>query len=61
MTSLYPTIVVGTDGSEPANEALRTAGELGRAVGTEKIHGVMANRRVERSEVLDTIEHLPED
>ena len=61
MSSLYSTIVVGTDGSEPANQALRHAGELGKATGTEKIHVVMANRRVERAEVQMAMESIPED
>jgi len=61
MGVLYRTIVVGTDGSNSANDALRMAGELGNASGTEQIHVVMGIRRVERPEVLHELDQLPED
>jgi nucleotide-binding universal stress UspA family protein len=61
MPALYRTIVVGTDGSDSANEALRHAGELGKVSGTEKIHVVMASRRIERAEVRMAMEDIPED
>lgn len=61
MASPYDTIVVGIDGSDAADSALRHAGELARALGAATIHVVMASRRVERAEVLDALDHLPDD
>lgn len=61
MAALYPTIVVGTDGSDSATEALRHAGELGAIAGTSTIHVVMGVRNVERAEVLQELEQLPEE
>ncbi len=61
MTMLYRTIVVGTDGSKSAEQALRHAGESAKAFGTEKIHVVMGVRRIERAEVVQELEQLPED
>jgi len=61
MTALYRTIVVGTDGSESADQALRHAGALSQVSGTEVIHVVMASRRVERAEVQMAMDDIPED
>ncbi len=61
MAALYPTIVVGTDGSASADVALRHAAELGTIAGTERIHVVMGVRRVGRPEVLHELDNVPED
>jgi len=60
MGKLYSTIVVGTDGSDAANQALHHAGELARATGADKILIVTAVRRVGRAEVLHEMEQIPE-
>ena len=60
MSALYNTIVVGTDGSDASDAALRHAGELAKATGTTAIHIVMASRRVERAEVHMALDELPE-
>ena len=61
MTSLYNTIVVGTDGSDAAETALRHAGELAKATGTSAIHVVVAGRRIERAEVHMALDDIPEE
>ena len=60
VTALYDTIVVGTDGSDAAETALRHAGELAKATGTSTIHVVVASRRVERAEVHMALEEVPD-
>ncbi len=59
--ALYRTMVVGTDGSSSATEALLHAGELAKVSGTEKIHIVMASKRVERAEVQMAMADIPAD
>jgi nucleotide-binding universal stress UspA family protein len=59
MAPLYSTIVVGTDGSSDATQALLHAGELAQRNGTEKIHIVTAVRKVGRAEVLHEMDQIP--
>jgi nucleotide-binding universal stress UspA family protein len=57
---LFGSIVVGTDGSETAKEAVRQATELARQVGS-KIHLVSAYEPVPEGRLRDERQQIPED
>ena len=59
-TLLFGSIVVGTDGSETAREAVRQATELARQVG-DKIYLVSAYEPVSESRLRDERRQLPDD
>jgi nucleotide-binding universal stress UspA family protein len=59
-TLLFGSIVVGTDGSETAREAVRQATELARQVG-DKIHLVSAYEPVSESRLRDERRQVPDD
>ena len=57
---MYGSIVVGTDGSETAAEAVRQAAELGKSVGAE-VHLVSAYSPVPEAELRQQRKEAPED
>ena len=57
---MYSSIVVGTDGSETAGEAVRQAGELAKAVGA-KLHVVSAYEPVPEGQLRRERQEVPED
>jgi nucleotide-binding universal stress UspA family protein len=57
---LFGSIVVGTDGSETAKEAVRQATELARQVGA-RIHLVSAYEPVPEGRLRDERQQIPED
>jgi nucleotide-binding universal stress UspA family protein len=59
MGTTYDTIVVGTDGSSHAEEAVRTAGELARAFGSSSVHVVTGAHKISRAEWQKTLSELP--
>lgn len=58
---MYSTIVVGTDGSDDAEKAVRAAGELARLAGNPSVHVVTAYRPLTPSELARISRELPED
>lgn len=56
---MFKTIVVGTDGSKGAHEALTAAGELARLVGAESVHVVTAAHPYSRFDINDMEARLP--
>ncbi len=57
---MYRSIVVGTDGSETAREAVRQAAELTKRVGS-KMHLVSAYEPVPEGRLREERQHVPED
>jgi nucleotide-binding universal stress UspA family protein len=57
---MFGSIVVGTDGSDTANEAVRQATELAKAVGA-KIHLVSAFEPVGNQRLREERQQVPED
>jgi nucleotide-binding universal stress UspA family protein len=57
---MFGSIVVGTDGSETANEAVRQATELAKAVGA-KVHLVSAFEPVGNQRLREERQQVPED
>jgi nucleotide-binding universal stress UspA family protein len=57
---LFDSIVVGTDGSDTAKEAVRQATELARQVGS-KVHLVSAYEPVPEGRLRDERQQIPED
>ena len=57
---MFGSIVVGTDGSETANEAVRQAAELAKAVGA-KVHLVSAFEPVGNQRLREERQQVPED
>jgi nucleotide-binding universal stress UspA family protein len=57
---MFGSIVVGTDGSETAREAVRQAVELAKSVGAELLL-VSAYQPVSRVTVSNEIRHVPDD
>jgi nucleotide-binding universal stress UspA family protein len=57
---LFGSIVVGTDGSDTAKEAVRQAGELARALGAS-IHLVSAYEPVPEGRLREERQDVPED
>jgi nucleotide-binding universal stress UspA family protein len=57
---MFGSIVVGTDGSDTANEAVRQASELAKAVGA-KIHLVSAFEPVGNQRLREERQQVPED
>lgn len=58
---MYRTIVVGTDGSEPALNAVRQAGELATLAGADSIHVVAACAPISIVELEHIESELPEE
>lgn len=58
---MYERIVVGTDGSERALDAVRTAGDLARICGLAELHVVTASPRFSATEVARIRAELPEE
>jgi len=58
---MYERIVVGTDGSERALDAVRTAGALARLCGSGEIHVVTATRIYSQYEMSRIQAELPEE
>ena len=56
---MYQNIVVGTDGSEQALEAVRRAGEIARLTHAPEIHVVSAVVPYSAYQVGQSVEHLP--
>jgi nucleotide-binding universal stress UspA family protein len=56
---MFSTIVVGTDGSAPAEAAVRAAGELARAEGLDRVHVVSGHRPYSGAEVNRLARDLP--
>ena len=61
MGIMYRTIVVGTDGSEPALNAVRKAGELARSAGAASVHVVAACAPISVVELEEIESELPEE
>src|SRR5919205_1678784 len=60
MPLMYRSIVVGTDGSDTAKEAVRQATELARQVGS-KMHLVSAYEPVPEGRLRDERQQVPDD
>lgn len=58
---MYQRIVVGTDGSKRALDAVRTAGRLAELCGNDSLHVVAACRRLAAAEVARIQAELPEE
>lgn len=58
---MYSTIVVGTDGSPDASEALRAAAELSRLTPGCEVHVVTAQHALSPAEVKRVTNEVPED
>ena len=56
---MFSTIVVGTDGSAPAEAAVRVAGELALAAGVERVHVVSGHRPYSGAELNRMARDLP--
>ncbi len=58
---MFATIVVGTDGSQDAEEALRAAAHLARLTGDSQVHVVNAHRPLTPAELSRLAASLPEE
>src|SRR6056297_295259 len=58
---MYERIVVGTDGSQPALRAVRTAGRLAEMSGTSRIHVVTAAHPASAGELAEIQQSLPQE
>ncbi len=56
---MYTTILVGTDGSGPAHEAVRTAGELARCNDVGTVHVVAGYHPISSGEMLNLAHEVP--
>jgi nucleotide-binding universal stress UspA family protein len=61
MEATFKTIVVGTDGSPHADEAVRAAGELAAATGADPVHVVTACHAISGAEWQDTLNRVPKE
>jgi nucleotide-binding universal stress UspA family protein len=58
---MYTTILVGTDGSAPAHQAVKVAGELARTFGVDAVHVVAGYRPISSTEMTHFANELPEE
>ncbi|MEL6890197.1 MAG: universal stress protein [Actinomycetota bacterium] len=59
--AMYERIVVGTDGSERANDAVRAAGEMARLCGVGEVHVVSASHPLSASELARIRNEIPDE
>lgn len=58
---MYTTILVGTDGSEPAHRAVRAAGELARQYELDTVHVVAGYHPISSGELQNLAREIPSE
>ena len=58
---MYTTILVGTDGSGPAHEAIKVAGEMAQRFDIGTVHVVTGYRPISSAEMISLSHELPEE
>ena len=58
---MYTTILVGTDGSAPALEAVKAAGEIALRFDVDTVHVVAGYRPITSAELIDLSHELPQE